>query len=381
MRQDVTRRATDPVGRTSWTPDALEDRARIALALCILVAGVPAVVLMWWHDAAHDPVVRWGYPPLLAFLVAYAWVLLRRVEIAGAFSRGAVVVAQMVWIGGFAVRLRSADDVAQGWASLFPNSFMGLVVFAVVGFLYWPTARATVQGMASVVGAYVVGAGALVTLDGGGAYVRDLGRYCTYLAVVVALLHVLSRTKERLADAVARASRADAAAVRLRDMAYLDELTGIANRRRLLEELGHQATLVGPDHPVSVVFFDLDHFKTVNDTHGHATGDRVLQLVARTAAGVVREGDVLARLGGEEFVIVAPGTVHQRAAQLAERLRELLREVVQVDLGVAVTASFGVTELRAGEAPAAVLARVDALMYGAKREGRDRVVTGRDDRG
>src|SRR5690606_27053422 len=186
--------------------------------------------------------------------------------------------------------------------------------------------------------------------------------------------HVLSRTKERLADAVARASRADAAAVRLRDMAYLDELTGIANRRRLLEELGHQATLVGPDHPVSVVFFDLDHFKTVNDTHGHATGDRVLQLVARTAEGVVREGDVLARLGGEEFVIVAPGTVHQRAAQLAERLRELLREVVQVDLGVAVTASFGVTELRAGEAPAAVLARVDALMYGAKREGRDRVV-------
>src|SRR5690606_34985858 len=101
MRQDVTRRATDPVGRTSRTPDALEDRARIALALCILVAGVPAVVLMWWHDAAHDPVVRWGYPPLLAFLVAYAWVLLRRVEIAGAFSRGAVVVAQMVWIGGF----------------------------------------------------------------------------------------------------------------------------------------------------------------------------------------------------------------------------------------------------------------------------------------
>ena len=156
-------------------------------------------------------------------------------------------------------------------------------------------------------------------------------------------------------------------------MAYLDELTGIANRRRLMEELGHQSGLVTADHPVSVVYFDLDRFKQLNDTRGHELGDRVLRQVAEVADRLVRDGDLLARLGGEEFVVVTPDTDHHRATQLAERLREALPVELSVTVGAAVTASFGVTELRAGEDPASVLRRVDTLMYRAKADGRDRV--------
>ncbi len=149
-------------------------------------------------------------------------------------------------------------------------------------------------------------------------------RYGVYLGVFLVLLLVLSRAKEHVASAVADAARADATASRMRDMAYLDELTGIANRRRFLEELGYQAGLVGPSHPVCVVYFDLDNFKQVNDAFGHDVGDRVLRVVAEVAGRIVRDGDVLARLGGEEFALVAPATDHEQAVQLAERLRQAL---------------------------------------------------------
>lgn len=374
MHDHAARRAGDASARSALD-DPLEDRARRALALCILVAGVPTIVPMWLAERSQDVVVAWGYPVLLATVLGYAWILLRRPWRAACVSRVLVTVAQVVWVGGVAFRLHTAQDVHAGWSALFPNSFMGIVVFLVVAFLYWPTLRATLHGLAVVVAAFAVGTTSLLALDGGGAYVRDMGRYCTYLAVVVALLHVLSRAKERLAAAVAEAARADATAGRLRDMVYLDELTGIGNRRRLVEEITHQAGRVGPSEPVAVVYFDLDHFKQINDTYGHAAGDRTLQVVARAAQRVVRESDVLARLGGEEFVVVAPGLDADSAVQLAERLRTVLRERVQAELGLDVTASFGVTQLRSGERPAAVLARVDALMYDAKREGRDRVVT------
>lgn len=354
--------------------DALARLARRVVALGIAV-GTPVVVTVWLTQASRDPVVRWGYPVLLAYLLFFAWVLLRRPERAGRTARASLVLLETAWLVGFVVRVRGAEDAADGWAALFPSSFMGVVVFLVVGFLYQGTRAAVVHGAAFVVAVLVATSVSLLTVPGGAAYLPDLARYGVYLAVVLVMLLALSRTKERLASAVDEAARAGADASRMRDMAYLDELTGIANRRRLVEELGHQSGLVGPGHPVSVVFFDLDHFKAVNDSWGHDVGDRVLQLVAQVAGRLVREGDLLARLGGEEFVVVAPGTGRDRAVQLAERLRQALPEELAVAVGIRVTASFGVSLLEPGETASDVLRRTDALMYGAKDAGRDRVRT------
>ncbi len=346
-----------------------------------LVVGCPVIVLMIVLIGPSDPVVARGFPPLVLYLAVFGWVLLRRPDLTIGFSRVSLVLAEAAWVASFWYRLSATADVDAGWAALFPTSFMGLVVFLVVGFLVLDTRHALVNAAAVLTGVLVVGLWSLLTTEGGSGYALDLARYVIYLLVIASLLHVLSQAKARLAvataeakEAVARAREATAEARQLREIAYLDPLTGVANRRRLIEELTHQAERVGPDRPVAVVFFDLDEFKAVNDAHGHIVGDEVLCHVADLTARTVRQDDLVARLGGEEFVVVAPGTDRTAATRLANRVRAGLPEHTAQRAGIAVTASFGVVMLRRGELANEVLERVDRLMYDAKTAGRDRVV-------
>lgn len=158
-----------------------------------------------------------------------------------------------------------------------------------------------------------------------------------------------------------------------------DTLTGCYNRRELDRQMTRfLAASQRHGKDFSLVFFDLDHFKRVNDVHGHLAGDAVLQGIAGEIRGKIRAGDIFCRYGGEEFALLLPETDGQKAADLAERLR-LAIEALQIhagkDLFLRVTASFGVTmasqEDRDG---ASLLARADAMLYRAKAEGRNRVV-------
>ncbi|WP_250444753.1 GGDEF domain-containing protein [Actinotalea sp. C106] len=352
----------------------LTDLLRKVLVIGLLL-GLPTIVAVIVVAGPTDPLVGRVYPPLVVYLAVYAWVLLRRPSHAVAFSRVTLTLIQAVWVVVMVYRLRSAQDAAAGWASLFPTTFMGLIIFVLVGYLVYDTRRALVNAAGVVAVVTVAGAVALLSVAGGDAYLVDLLRYAVYLCFVALLLHVLARAKARLGLALAVAQQATAEAHEMRDMAYLDALTGVANRRRLVEELTFQAQHVSPEHPVAVLYFDLDHFKQVNDEHGHAVGDHVLTTVAEVASRVVRQGDLVARVGGEEFVIVAPGTSHERAVQVAERLRAVLPDEVGLAVGTRITASFGVVALHPAEPAVAVLTRVDALMYHAKVGGRDRVTT------
>lgn len=155
--------------------------------------------------------------------------------------------------------------------------------------------------------------------------------------------------------------------------ARTDALTGLPNRRGLDEQL-HAALRQQPlGAPLSVIVFDLDHFKRVNDTCGHATGDAVLASAARELKRVLRDGDVFGRWGGEEFLVVLPGAPRTAAVAVAERLRWHLRTHVLAGAR-AVTASFGVAAWRAEDTLGTLLARADARMYRAKSLGRDRTV-------
>jgi len=158
-----------------------------------------------------------------------------------------------------------------------------------------------------------------------------------------------------------------------------DPLTGLANRRSLVtqsERLWRQAHR-GGDHVVALVL-DLDHFKQLNDTHGHATGDAVLRAVAQALRAVVRPTDVLARIGGEELVVVGLAADRTEAHRLGERLRSAVRQA-WVDQHPGVTASIGVALDRPvpDTDPATgvwrLVDRADAAMYEAKQAGRDRV--------
>jgi diguanylate cyclase (GGDEF)-like protein/PAS domain S-box-containing protein len=160
----------------------------------------------------------------------------------------------------------------------------------------------------------------------------------------------------------------------LRILSITDPLTGVFNRRHFMEELHREMGRSNRyDVPFSLIMLDVDHFKAVNDRFGHEAGDRVLAGMVELIRKRLRVSDILARWGGEEFLIIAVNTNLQRAAKLAEDLLKQLHNRLFPEVG-ALTASFGVTQYRSSESSDAVLTRVDNLLYQAKEEGRARVV-------
>ncbi len=159
----------------------------------------------------------------------------------------------------------------------------------------------------------------------------------------------------------------------LRHEIAIDTLTGLANRRGFEARARHLMKTWGPQ-PFSLVYCDLDHFKLVNDTYGHAAGDRVLQRFAHVLENELRRSDVAARFGGEEFVMLLAGSGLDHAGMIAERLRARLVAMRVEGLEEReVTASFGVVEIDPRETLDEVIHRADMMAYQAKNSGRDRV--------
>jgi diguanylate cyclase len=160
--------------------------------------------------------------------------------------------------------------------------------------------------------------------------------------------------------------------------ALTDPLTGLANRRSFDLELRAITAHASRSSPAHLVMADVDHFKRVNDLHGHDTGDEVLRIVGEVLRGNVRRESLIARLGGDEFGILLPGAGPQYAAGIAVRLCELLAARPLVLRGhpeviERVTLSIGVAGCHAGESGARWCARADAALYEAKRRGRNRI--------
>ncbi|WP_426125922.1 diguanylate cyclase [Pararhizobium sp. PWRC1-1] len=165
--------------------------------------------------------------------------------------------------------------------------------------------------------------------------------------------------------------------IELEKLAATDALTGLPNRRYFLDRANIEFEKVRRFHAkVSLVMIDVDNFKAVNDTHGHAAGDEVLKSISRGCRDRLRQSDVLARFGGEEFVILLCDTNAVDAVFLAEILRKSVEEgPVKIDDGIIfVTASFGITQISSEDATIdTALARADKALYMAKRAGRNRV--------
>ena len=146
------------------------------------------------------------------------------------------------------------------------------------------------------------------------------------------------------------------------------------NRRGMEQSLDDFETAA---QGMTLVLLDIDHFKHVNDRHGHDCGDEVLRRIAAIVAGNLRASDVFSRWGGEEFLIACQGTRVRDAARLAEKLRERVQtsDITAAGNRIAVTASFGVALAPPGGSAAEALKRADAALYRAKEEGRNRVET------
>jgi two-component system cell cycle response regulator len=180
---------------------------------------------------------------------------------------------------------------------------------------------------------------------------------------VLTRVEAAARTKDLQLELVAQGTRLEA-------MLREDALTGLSNRRAILTQLGGMVSGARRHgHPLSVAVCDLDHFKRINDTHGHKTGDQVLVAAAHAMATHLRAEDALGRLGGEEFLVLLPDTGADAAVHFAERMRA---EVARALTPVPVTVSIGLATWD-GEAPEELLHRADEALYAAKSAGRDRI--------
>ncbi len=175
-------------------------------------------------------------------------------------------------------------------------------------------------------------------------------------------------------DAAEQANRAlQAANQELHRLATTDQLTEIWNRRHFEESVGIETARARRySEALSLILFDIDHFKLINDTHGHQAGDKVLVTLAARVRAHLRQGDLMARWGGEEFVVLLPRCPAPDARQLAEALRRVI-EAEPFPVVGRVTSSFGVSAYRLGEGHDAWFKRVDDALYAAKTEGRNRV--------
>jgi len=155
----------------------------------------------------------------------------------------------------------------------------------------------------------------------------------------------------------------------------LDPLTGLYNRLKCNELFISEYTVMLQRHnTISLILMDLDHFKKINDTYGHNTGDRVLEQVAKTLNDNLRSVDIACRWGGEEFIILLPAADLRPAKMIAENLRQKISRIRLPDLPLRLTASFGVTEVRPGQSLKEVIEQADQALYRAKDQGRDRIV-------
>ena len=170
-------------------------------------------------------------------------------------------------------------------------------------------------------------------------------------------------------------------AEKMRMLATSDVLTGIYNRRgfqdaaeRALRNAQRQ------QQPLAVVVADIDNFKAINDRHGHDAGDRALRHFATRLERLVRRGDLVGRIGGEEFALLLVNTRARNAVEVVERIRrDIAAMPVEGASSISMTASFGITDLRPGDISlAALMSRADRALYRSKLEGRDRVTSAED---
>ncbi|MFQ5536021.1 MAG: diguanylate cyclase [Gemmatimonadota bacterium] len=217
------------------------------------------------------------------------------------------------------------------------------------------TAVALAGGMAALTMAHVV---ILMTGASAPGWGLMLGLVLTYLLFAHAIA--------ALAELLHRARR------RAETLAFTDALTGLPNRRRAMDDLWRAFARADRGDALAVILFDVDHFKKINDTHGHAMGDRVLQALGEILKGTTRKMDLSARFGGEEFLTILTGATAYDALEFGQRVR---RKVAELDLPCGpFTLSAGISVYVEGTgSPDLLIANADRALYQAKRQGRDRI--------
>lgn len=297
--------------------------------------------------------------PVMSLYLGFALVLQVEVRLGLTSERQGLPLTVFGLVGclGFYALIRSGANLRMSEPSLTPPQMLYSMI--AMGFLM----------LAAVIAwrAWTLGDPAETRLDL--VYRLYAGIVFTGVAIIsVRLGHIRERLREQAAEL-------KLALARNREMATRDVLTGLTNRRAMLEQMAIAAREIERHgQPLALVLFDLDHFKQIDDTRGQAAGDRVLQRLGEVAQAEIRAGDVLARWGGEEFLLMLPRTGLEQAWRCAERIRTRL-VALKLEGGVPgqpLTFSAGVSSCRRMDRLDAAIEAADRAMYLAKATGRNR---------
>lgn len=315
-----------------------------------------------------DKIPAWWplYPIAYALLVIVYIVLQRQHPIGPNLERAIVLFASHGWLTWAIHQVSRLEPVDPDWGSV---QWVWLGVAAFAAFLHIVFSRRTALIVSLLQWAAMVATIAVV-IDVGEFVSRQHDvlqwlRVATYQGLLLVAIHTMATLKDLAHAAVDEATL-------MRDMAHRDSLTLLPNRRAITTQLENYADHLSEEN-LSVIAFDLDHFKNINDQHGHGVGDNVLRAVATATTECLPLGCTVGRWGGEEFLVVAPGVDLDRAETIAVELRQAIATSMTEE-GFALTASFGVTQREPGQTVAALLEVADDAMYRAKTTGRDRIV-------
>lgn len=337
-----------------------------------LLIGVAVPPVLWWIETRSGVILPWDrvLQPLMSVGFGACWLALR----GGRFHPERVGLAALLLLQGYLV---GSLLVMMLWHAEISRTYQ------IVSVLFWvPVGFAAAYVFLShrMATAFCIGVHAVAFVPLGLALVLGapavalwppdttplLGSLALSLATFIVLLSAVSHLKSR-------AVSAEQGIEAMEQLATTDGLTGLANRRAMAGEIDAAMALAHRSgQPVSLAIIDFDHFKRINDQHGHAAGDAVLVQAAQRLRRHLRAADRLGRWGGEEFVLLAPATSAAACVELCERLRRDIAATAFAH-GAPVTLSAGVTALAPGDDAAQWLARADEALYAAKDGGRDRI--------
>lgn len=323
-----------------------------SLILCLLFS------IFGWANAWETMLV---FPTLSVYLAVVIALLLYSPASVVFVERSGFWVVAVVWLVGMAVGLARIVDDERAWQSLSPGVFMNMALLVVLAHLWYETHWALAASLVAPVASAAIG---MVRFWDSPEYLGRLFQYEGYVVVIVAFTYLLSRGRDTLLTSQVEAER-------MRLLAFEDALTGLPNRRSVADRLRRLLAADPTAQALSVISFDLDDFKLINDRYGHDAGDRLLRAVGSVARSQLPSSAMLGRWGGEEFLVLLPGFDIDGALLIAEELRLAL--AAHRDNDIRVTASFGVIDVTTGSSVDDVLRSVDELLYRAKRAGRNTV--------
>ncbi|HUE92214.1 diguanylate cyclase [Pseudomonas sp.] len=321
---------------------------------CCQIAGTVDVAFFFLFHAFGSPILAWvNVISVSMYVLAYQALARRRNRLAIALIWTEVIVHAAL------------GTLLIGWDSGFHYY---LLMFIPALFLSMQL-RAALVSLVSLWAFYVVLDAVMWAIEPLQPISRSalLAVHLFNLSVVFAMFSYLSFFYLKIVNSAQR---------KLRQMAATDPLTGLFNRRHMIDSAERElARFERNRHPIGVLLLDIDHFKTINDSHGHDVGDKVLVEVANSINSQLRTQDLIARWGGEEFLAVLPDTDLEQARAIAERVRQALMQQSWCFDGkpVAVTISVGISEFEEGDELKSPIKRADKALYRCKDNGRNRV--------